>query len=186
MTEGFILKRKNSGFTMVEILIVMAVVMVLATLLVPQYLKYVEQSRQSNDDQYATSIMRAAKVAINDHMTDIPMGVSLKVTWHTYTEEADGRINPGTITVAMNHPESFHSASEVVQIEARARFAICQTMDIVNGENPYDSEAYVNDLVKDAESEIGNGADFSFDIDTSNARITNITPEWAAMGVSAN
>ncbi len=65
------MKRNNRGFTLVELIIVVAIIAVLAAVLAPQYLQYVEKSRQSNDLQVATNYMRAATVAMADRNTGL-------------------------------------------------------------------------------------------------------------------
>jgi type IV pilus assembly protein PilA len=42
-------KLDNKGFTLVELIIVIAIIAVLAAVLAPQYIKYVEKSRWSTD-----------------------------------------------------------------------------------------------------------------------------------------
>ncbi len=60
------MKKNNKGFTLVELIIVVAVIAILATVLAPQYIRYVERSRQSNDLQVAANYMRACTVAVTD------------------------------------------------------------------------------------------------------------------------
>ncbi len=56
--------KSNRGFTLVELIIVVAIIAVLATVLAPQYLQYVERSRESNDLQIATNYLDAAQVVL--------------------------------------------------------------------------------------------------------------------------
>ena len=49
----------NKGFSLVELIIVIAIMAVLVGVLAPQFLKYVERSRKSTDCQNATSIVTA-------------------------------------------------------------------------------------------------------------------------------
>jgi len=58
------IKLGNKGFSLIELIIVMAIMAILVGILAPQYLKYVEKARRSNDIQTAASIGRAAQIAL--------------------------------------------------------------------------------------------------------------------------
>lgn len=55
-------KMNNKGFSLVELIIVIAIMAVLVVVLAPQYLKYVERSRNSTDVSNATAIVTACQV----------------------------------------------------------------------------------------------------------------------------
>ena len=55
-------KMNNKGFSLVELIIVVAIMAVLVVALAPQYLKYVERSRNSTDVNNATAIVTALQV----------------------------------------------------------------------------------------------------------------------------
>ena len=55
-------KMNNKGFSLVELIIVIAIMAILIVVLAPQYLKYVEKSRNSTDMQTATEFMDACEV----------------------------------------------------------------------------------------------------------------------------
>lgn len=55
-------KLNNKGFSLVELIIVIAIMAVLIGVLAPQYLKYVEKSRNSTDQDNATAIESALQV----------------------------------------------------------------------------------------------------------------------------
>lgn len=55
-------KMNDKGFSLVELIIVIAIMAVLVVVLAPQYLKYVEKSRNSTDASNATSIVTACQV----------------------------------------------------------------------------------------------------------------------------
>ncbi len=79
-------KINNKGFTLVELIIVVAIIAVLAAVLAPQYLRYVERARQSNDLQIATSIIKATQVAMADPKSGIPSNRLVEVLWNTGPE----------------------------------------------------------------------------------------------------
>ena len=56
----------NKGFSLVELIIVIAIMAILIAVLAPQYIKYVEKSRQSADLDNWQSIVNALQVAYAD------------------------------------------------------------------------------------------------------------------------
>lgn len=82
-------KKDNKGFTLVELVIVVAILAILVGILAPQYTKYVEKSRQSADVSNLENIVKGFKVAAAD--TDyniIPNGTTSAV--FTIKMEASG------------------------------------------------------------------------------------------------
>ncbi len=80
------MKKDNKGFSLVELIIVIAIMAVLVGLLAPQYLKYVENSKVSTDVSNAQEVATAINVAFADdngsfksgmHPTVLPDGKSL-------------------------------------------------------------------------------------------------------------
>lgn len=59
-------KMNNKGFSLVELIIVIAIMAILIVVLAPQYLKYVERSRNSTDLQNATELKVAVETWIAD------------------------------------------------------------------------------------------------------------------------
>lgn len=59
-------KKNNKGFTLVELVIVVAILAILVGILAPQYTKYVEKSRQSADASNLENIVEGFKVAAAD------------------------------------------------------------------------------------------------------------------------
>lgn len=70
----------NKGFSLVELIIVIAIMAILIVVLAPQYLKYVERSRNSTDLQNATTM----KTAIETYAAD-PQAATPFVGGDTFT-----------------------------------------------------------------------------------------------------
>ena len=61
------MKKNNNGFSLVELIIVIAIMAVLVGVLAPQFIKYVEQSRRSRDITTAQEIREAVLADIADN-----------------------------------------------------------------------------------------------------------------------
>lgn len=59
-------KMNNKGFSLVELIIVIAIMAILLVVLAPQYLKYVEKSRNSTDLQNAAEFVSAIQIYASD------------------------------------------------------------------------------------------------------------------------
>lgn len=68
----------NKGFSLVELIIVIAIMAILIVVLAPQYLKYVERSRNSTDMQNARSLMTAVETYAADPQAKFSLGKSGK------------------------------------------------------------------------------------------------------------
>lgn len=59
-------RMNDKGFSLVELIIVIAIMAILIVVLAPQYLKYVERSRNSTDMQNARTLMTAVETYAAD------------------------------------------------------------------------------------------------------------------------
>lgn len=63
--------KNNKGFSLVELIIVIAIMAVLVGILAPQYLRYVEKSRLSADNDYIDSVRKACESIAADPSIDL-------------------------------------------------------------------------------------------------------------------
>ena len=68
------LRNQNEGFSLVELVIVIAIMAILVAILAPQYIKYVEKSRLANDEQLVDAVHNAIAVALaNENIVRKPI-----------------------------------------------------------------------------------------------------------------
>jgi type IV pilus assembly protein PilA len=75
-------KMNNKGFSLVELIIVIAIMAVLVGVLAPQYLKYVESSRKQKDESAVGEVLNAVKIAcsVEDVYKTLASGQTVKVS----------------------------------------------------------------------------------------------------------
>ena len=83
-------KRDNKGFSLVELIIVIAIMAVLVAVLTPQLLKYVERSRLAKDNTNLDEIERSITIALTDEAVHKAVSTGTKVT-----------LTPGTTTATL-------------------------------------------------------------------------------------
>lgn len=96
-------KMNNKGFSLVELIIVIAIMAILVVVLAPQYLKYVEKSRVSSDAQTAVEFEGAMTVLASD--PDITLDTN-----KTYSVTSDTN---GAITISGDLQTAFTTAGSI-------------------------------------------------------------------------
>ena len=63
-------RKNNKGFTLVELIIVIAIIAILTAVAAPQYIKYVDKARWSKDQNIAASVLTTVEAAAIDYNSD--------------------------------------------------------------------------------------------------------------------
>lgn len=79
-TENETMKGKNKGFSLIELIVVIAIMAVLVGILAPAYIRYVEKSRKSKDVTMLDEVLKAANTVSTDEEYHVPVGAQFQVT----------------------------------------------------------------------------------------------------------
>lgn len=99
-------KKNNKGFSLVELIIVIAIMAILIAVLAPTFTKYVDRSRQSNDASMVTSVVNAMQAAAVDTMC--------KKTVDAYKIELKGS-GAATISAAPGITDTYDTSTDQVK-----------------------------------------------------------------------
>ena len=95
-------KPGDKGFTLIELIIVIAILAALIAILAPQYLKYVEKSRKTADDTTAAEILSACKIAAADPEVTLADG-DYTIIWNGATTLTYGGSPDSTFQTAVTN-----------------------------------------------------------------------------------
>ena len=92
----------NKGFSLVELIVVIAIMAVLVGILAPQFLKYVEKSRLQKDNTAISEIANAAKTACaEEDVLDAMKSTAVSLSLTTLTGSGQGYKISGVTPAAL-------------------------------------------------------------------------------------
>ena len=93
-------KLNNKGFSLVELIIVIAIMAVLIGVLAPQFLRYVERSRRQTDETAIEELRKSVEIGLGTEAIATEISTALATASpYVITIDTAGATNPGTLTV---------------------------------------------------------------------------------------
>ncbi len=91
-------RKNNKGFSLVELIIVMAIMVALVAVLAPQYIRYLQRSRDAVVVNAGEDVLTAIKTDLIDPDGELKMdGASATVTVQASAAGSKITVNPGTL-----------------------------------------------------------------------------------------
>ena len=114
-------KMNNKGFSLVELIVVIAIMAVLVGVLAPQFIKYVESSRRSTDISNAQNIQSAILADIAEATMSGTVATATNLSSHmpsTLAEEPMIKGNVGTVGAGSEFKVTYNSSSGTCSVWA--------------------------------------------------------------------
>lgn len=128
-------QKNNKGFSLVELIVVIAIMAVLVGVLAPQLMKYVEKSREATDIQNCDSIASALKAYYADK-EDLTADVTINVTKNGVTETTEPAVkDAGMVKTKLKGKYWTNIAITYKKDDGSIEYVI--TEDTANNKKPY-------------------------------------------------
>lgn len=89
-------KKNNKGFSLIELIIAIAILIILTGLLAPQFMKYIEKSREAKDVQAMDTVYSSVQAALAN-----------EAAYEVMLEETDKKVYTSTLEDALKKEDSF-------------------------------------------------------------------------------
>ncbi len=102
------MKKNNKGFSLVELIVVIAIMAVLMVVLAPAMLRYVEKTRVQKDDSAVSEVTHAVELALAQE------DIYTEAGGNTVTLTVNDSSNSGTIAATTSNPKLLQDVKNTV------------------------------------------------------------------------
>jgi len=140
-------KKNNKGFSLIELIVVVAIMAVLVGVLAPAYLKYVDKSRVQKDVSAVGEFVQGIKVAAADE----DVNDALATAAVTYTIDKDGNVYDG-LSDALS--TELKSTIDDIKLSSGSVTSVSVKAQVVDGslEITVDATAKTDEIASDFEA----------------------------------
>ncbi len=133
-------KKNNKGFSLVELIVVIAIMAVLVGVLAPQFIKYVEQSRASTDLDNCQAIISAVQVGVADetvavdndtYTIKVNKGAALTITPGTTGHSLDAALSNAGVSKFNGKSDTYNGQEFTITVN-NGTVTIGGTSDLAN------------------------------------------------------
>ena len=111
-------KKNNKGFSLVELIVVIAIMAVLVGVLAPQFMGYVEKSREATDIQNLDSVRTQVEAYCADHENVTAVTVAIASTGTTATATVASGTEPTTNAIIGTSENTVLKSSRITALSA--------------------------------------------------------------------
>lgn len=130
-------KLNNKGFTLVEVLAVVVILSVLATIMVPTVSHIINQNKENNYKNIEKSILNAAKMYVSDNRYDMSIG-ECNDGVAAVTSFSDNRIMLTTLTSYLSSEEIINPMDDSKKLDFNSSYVYilfnCNSKEFIYGE----------------------------------------------------
>ena len=122
-------KKNNKGFSLIELVIVITIMVILTALLAPQLLRYVEQSREAKDAVTMDELVRAVELSLTDETVYAAITKAETVTITNTGSPAKGVVACGVDAVKTELTKTLGTLTELPALVSK-KYGTVQTVNI--------------------------------------------------------